>query len=250
MVLKIGSNGKDVEKVQQLLQAAGYTIKVDGDFGPKTRAAVMDFQVHNVDHRGLPLICDGEVGPLTLWRLQNRNTITPHTDPFDVTVLPSGGSTIGRAALTVAISEIAAGAGEIGANNSGLWVRKYLNGLVAEGNPWCAGFASWCFSQTSNGIPFKYSVGARDILNQFKNKGWAFKPDAGIDPAPGDIIVWYRQSMQSGLGHIGLVHSYANGVVNTIEGNRGSFPAKVRGFDYVISREAQLLGFGRVPDKV
>ncbi|HPQ68830.1 MAG TPA: CHAP domain-containing protein [bacterium] len=248
MALKIGAKGNEVKVLQRLLQAVGYSLKVDGIFGPVTRAAVMDFQIHNVDNRGYPLICDGVVGPLTMWRLQNPNKKTPHVDPFDLSKIPKGGSKQGKAALMVALAEMQAGAREIGGNNKGRWVKKYLNGIVPEGNPWCAGFVSWCFSQIPQGIPFQYNVGARNILNQFKKKKWAFSAKDDVQPAPGDIIVWYRGSMQSGLGHIGIVHSYQNGVVNTIEGNRGPFPAPVCGFEYVVSREENLLGFGRVPD--
>jgi len=155
------------------------------------------------------------------------------------------GSPRGRAALRAAIGELQDNAREIGANNSGRYVEKYLNGVMPAPAEWCAGFVSWCFSQHAAGIPFKYHLGARNIRQQFKQKGWLLE---GGEPEPGDIIVWWRDQPDGWKGHIGLVHRCENGIVYTIEGNRGNFPAYVRGFDYVLGRIDRLLGFGRVPD--
>ena len=57
-ILRAGSKGDEVKELQRLLN-----ITVDGDFGPNTLRAVMDFQLR---HGLLP---DGVVGPLTLDRL-------------------------------------------------------------------------------------------------------------------------------------------------------------------------------------
>lgn len=53
-VLKLGSKGKEVEDLQKYLK-----IKVDGDFGPKTKEAVKKFQKSN------KLVVDGIVGEKT-----------------------------------------------------------------------------------------------------------------------------------------------------------------------------------------
>ena len=42
--LRRGATGKDVRKVQRQLVAKGYSLEIDGDFGPKTEAAVKQFQ--------------------------------------------------------------------------------------------------------------------------------------------------------------------------------------------------------------
>ena len=52
-------------------------------------------------------------------------------------------------------------------------------------------------------------------------------------------------TMDSGKGHIGLVHQALDGFLYTIEGNRSPM---VQGFTYVLGRMDKLLGFGRVPD--
>jgi peptidoglycan hydrolase-like protein with peptidoglycan-binding domain len=59
--LTLGSRGKDVEGLQRILVGAGHlpASGVDGDFGPKTKAAVIAFQ------RQLRVTADGIVGPVT-----------------------------------------------------------------------------------------------------------------------------------------------------------------------------------------
>jgi predicted chitinase len=62
--LRQGSKGAGVQTMQQQLVALGYTIGVDGNFGPGTRGAVVDFQ----GKKGLTN--DGVCGPATwaaLW---------------------------------------------------------------------------------------------------------------------------------------------------------------------------------------
>ena len=58
-LLKKGSQGEAVKKLQQTLNSKGYKLTEDGDFGNKTEAAVKAFQKAN----GLEV--DGEVGPMT-----------------------------------------------------------------------------------------------------------------------------------------------------------------------------------------
>jgi peptidoglycan hydrolase-like protein with peptidoglycan-binding domain len=42
--LKIGSKGPDVEVLQAKLTKFGYSLTIDGDFGPRTEGAVKAFQ--------------------------------------------------------------------------------------------------------------------------------------------------------------------------------------------------------------
>lgn len=54
-----GSTGEDVVSIQLLLEARGYSLSIDGDFGPQTAATVEAFQ----SAAGLGV--DGDVGPQT-----------------------------------------------------------------------------------------------------------------------------------------------------------------------------------------
>jgi peptidoglycan hydrolase-like protein with peptidoglycan-binding domain len=58
-LVRQGANGHPVRTLQDLLRARGHTVTVDGDFGPRTDAAVRDFQ------REKHLTVDGVVGPDT-----------------------------------------------------------------------------------------------------------------------------------------------------------------------------------------
>ncbi|HEX2898064.1 MAG TPA: CHAP domain-containing protein [candidate division Zixibacteria bacterium] len=157
-----------------------------------------------------------------------------------------GGGEIGRAALAVAIAELNAGAQEIGGNNCGPWVKKYLNGLAEEVSSWCAGFVSYCYFNSGFAMPFNYTVSARDLCNQFKANNWAFILNDSITPEPGDFVFWWRNHPQSWKGHVGLVHHSANGFLYTIEGNR---TPKVEGFSHRLCQLTSLLAFGRVPNQ-
>ena len=57
--LKLGSKGGNVRTLQTFLNKGGYSLKVDGDFGKATLAAVKDFQGKN------GLTADGIVGQNT-----------------------------------------------------------------------------------------------------------------------------------------------------------------------------------------
>lgn len=59
MFLKIGMTGVAIENLQKNLNQLGAKLLVDGEFGPKTQAAVLKFQS---DHN---LKTDGVVGPVT-----------------------------------------------------------------------------------------------------------------------------------------------------------------------------------------
>lgn len=242
--LKLGSSGADVEYLTERLHETGFLSSRETLFDNEVRKAVRAFQAHHVGPNGRPLSVDGIVGPLSWWALEGNVTPVMVQPP---NVMPGGGSRAGRAALKVALAEMNAGASEEGGNNRGPWVKKYLNGFADEGNSWCAGFVSWCYQQSSTPMPFRYSVGAQSIRNKFKAKGWGFDA-ADTPPEPGDIVVWWRGTTRSWQGHIGLVHHCSDGILYTVEGNKGNFPAPVRQFDYVLDRMPKLLGFGRVPD--
>lgn len=69
-----GSSGENVESIQLMLQAHGYSITADGSYGPQTAATVKSFQsAHN-------LSADGVVGPQT-WPVLIVTTSQGSTGP-------------------------------------------------------------------------------------------------------------------------------------------------------------------------
>ena len=71
--ISYGSKGSDVTELQKLLNQNGYNLDLDGNFGPKTQAAVKEYQQKN----GLSV--DGIVGENTWGALTSASTATPST---------------------------------------------------------------------------------------------------------------------------------------------------------------------------
>jgi len=65
-ILKRGSKGDEVKKLQEFLNHLGYDLEEDGVYGPKTEAAVKDFQKKN------DLDADGVVGAQTGPMIENK----------------------------------------------------------------------------------------------------------------------------------------------------------------------------------
>lgn len=72
--LQNGSRGADVKKLQESLVAAGYNVTADGQYGPKTAAAVRQYQQDN----GLSV--DGMAGEQTLGKLYQPAATQPKTE--------------------------------------------------------------------------------------------------------------------------------------------------------------------------
>ena len=68
-----GDSGQEVTEVQYTLRALGYTLAVDGKFGPQTDRAVRHWQRSN------GLIVDGIVGPATTASLSRATRVAPPT---------------------------------------------------------------------------------------------------------------------------------------------------------------------------
>ncbi len=249
-LLSFGDTGPAVLDLARLLVSRNSLTEpnVGSEFNRALRQAIKDFQARHLDPRGRPLVIDGIVGPLTRWALTHPD----RTDPFLLTPgvpdPPPGPATRGRDALEIALLEIKSGAGEVGANNSGPSVEKYLSGRASTPANWCAAFVCWCFAQHPGPAPFRFTLGARGLRNTFRRRGWLIEPSWENPLLPGDLVFWWRDQPSSWKGHVGLVHHVADGILYTVEGNKGGFPAPVRVFDYVLVRMERLLGFGRVPE--
>ena len=259
-VLRRGSRGPEALTLQRLLNRwlVNYTalLREDGEFGPRTLRAVRAFQTAHTDERGVSLTPDGVVGGIT-WAALHRVT-SGEPDPVPVLTAPTaggrpwwhslpapsyGGSARARAALAKAVEEAVSGAREIGGNNSGPYVEKYLADLVTPPANWCAGFVSWCLRE-SGPMPFPYTVGARSLLTRARAAGLTVYTDPiATPPLPGDIVVWWRVAVGGWQGHTGFVHRAEAGRLYTLEGNKTS---RVEGFDYPLVGLEKLLGLVRV----
>ncbi|RLE18914.1 MAG: peptidoglycan-binding protein [Acidobacteria bacterium] len=247
--LSFGNTGPAVSDLAQLVVHRGFLAASDAGpiFDRRLRQAIKDFQAQHLDSRGRPLVVDGIVGPLTLWALTHPDRPDLALPTPCISDPPPGGNGRGRAALNAALAEVTHGAREEGSNNSGPWVEKYLSGRASTPTNWCTAFVCWSFAQHPEPPPFSFTLGARGLRNTFKRRGWLIEPTAENPLHPGDLVFWWRDQPSSWKGHVGLVHHVANGILFTVEGNKGGFPAPVQVFDYVLARMERLLGFGRIP---
>ncbi|MCZ6807995.1 MAG: CHAP domain-containing protein, partial [Deltaproteobacteria bacterium] len=210
-----------------------------------TSQAVIAFQMRSIGPTGQPLMVDGVVGSVTWWALKtNDQDRANHDRPFAPEFDTAFRNALAARTVAVAMREMAAGAREIGENNRGEFVEKYLRGKTGA---WCAGYASFCVEEASRDtnipMPFNYTGGARNILRQLEAQGFAF--DEG-EPMGGDLMFWWRSAPDSWKGHVEIVTHFAHGTVFSIGGNRGKYPAPVRRFNYSIERERQFLSFARL----
>lgn len=133
-------------------------------------------------------------------------------------------------ALELATHEI--GSGEIGGNNMGETVARYIHPAKPPAN-WCAGFVWYCYLQAAmrleTEMPFKRSLGAKRLGESIAAVGRKFTDPR--EAKPGDVMVFHRGATGSWQGHIAMVervaeaNSDAMGLAGfnvwTVEGNAG-----------------------------
>lgn len=116
-MLRLGSKGAGVREVQTLLVRAGYSLNVDGDFGPSTRDAVKVFQhTHGIR-------ADGVVGPETFTKLQVfRVSASENVSQQRLVDLPEAApaavSTGGGLSVALAADKMSEIAGKIGGSDT------------------------------------------------------------------------------------------------------------------------------------
>ncbi|HYH96066.1 peptidoglycan-binding protein [Hyalangium sp.] len=144
--LRLGAKGGAVTELQNLLRSKGHNVSADGDFGPRTQAAVKSFQAS----RGLA--ADGVVGPQTWAALRSGGVSNPGTPaggkqvtayhngrPSTITVVPVGNGKYMRADAAKNFLAMQSAARSAGVNLSAtsgfrsmeeqrVLYQKYLNG--------------------------------------------------------------------------------------------------------------------------
>ena len=176
------------------------------------------------DISGVPLVLDGNAGPLTEGGIF-LNPIGPHVP-----------------GARTAIQELLAGAQETGRGNTGKWVSKYYQRELSDPRDhgaWCAAFASWCLGQDIEDAPYSWS--ARRLHKRMRSIP---------QPRLGCLATWERASAGPYNGHSGIVvHIETGGAVWTVEGNTGPRGA-VRAYRWLppYTRAVdKLIGFAEVP---
>jgi CHAP domain len=121
----------------------------------------------------------------------------------------------GARALAAAQAEVGVAEQPPGSND-GPRIAEYRAATAGSGvGPWCAYFTSWAAGQA--GVPLGEAgqgFGSVSALYGWAQRtGRATPAGPGVQPTPGDLIVW-------GGHHIGIVESVdGDGSIHTIEGN-------------------------------
>lgn len=152
-----------------------------------------------------------------------------------------------QAVLTNAINDI--GKGEGGENNWGPYVQGLLNGVGIDfPASWCAA-AVWRWIASAMDLQnLKFinlfnlqNPSAKAMYNACRELGWLV-----TRPQPGDLI-FFKRTGESWYAHVGVVETFNewDHTVPTIEGNKGTFPAKVKRYEYKTPID-NLLGYARL----
>ncbi len=131
-----------------------------------------------------------------------------------LTATPAPASSAGQAVLNAVRGEVGVAEQPPGSNDAPR-IAHYRQATAGSGvGPWCAYFTSWAARES--GVPLGETgqgFGRVDDVYAWAQRAGKAIPNApGVQPQPGDLIVWDE--------HIGVVESVgADGTISTIEGN-------------------------------
>ncbi|OAI03761.1 peptidoglycan-binding protein [Methylomonas methanica] len=203
--LQKGDKKGQVKLIQEWLYLHDEKIAIDNNFGSATDTAVRDFQAKN----SLPV--NGIVDQITFDAL-----ISPITKAL--APIPANGKSLGELVVAYARQHLAQHPLEVGGQNSGPWVRLYMNGNEGEEWAWCAGFTCFCLKQAcdtlNRPLPFKTTFSCDSLAAFAKEKG-VFVSDS--DASPGSFFLVRRTDTD--WTHTGIVTEVIGDVIRTIEGN-------------------------------
>lgn len=236
MILRKGSAGPAVEELQGLLARHGfYAGAQDGDFGPKTEAAVRQFQA------SIGLKSDGVVGEAT-WRELRVSERSPQSKRDQEYLLGLVNWTIptrAKAALNAAILDVGKRELPTGSNvgpeiehllknpmpsGKGESYYDYIGYDGAGAPPWCA--LAVCAWVAKSGIfPFPRWFGGVSQLESWAGKAGLFRTNRSEVWPSGAIFTMGRamsgSDPQTSIrnGHCGLVVMDEGDSIVTVEGN-------------------------------
>ncbi len=219
----VANTEKDVLKIQSWLTlfelanpGSGTLTGIDGDFGPATEKAVINFQkTKGVAQTG---IVDADVFTMLCQPLRNAFETIPTGNGLRERILSTAMIHVSNFPHELTISH---------QSNSGPWVRSYMDGQEGENLLWCMGFVQTIIDQAASSLnknfktlmPQTFScdiIGStgldRGLLTRFER--------VRQDPSsvrPGDIFLIERTAFD--WIHTGIIISIGDSVFETLEGN-------------------------------
>lgn len=230
-----GAEGQPVKRVQEWLNLHGYGLAIDGDFGNVTEQKIKQFQqMHGLEESG---IVDDSTFRALIHPLLQALTPLEHS---------SGG--LAEVVHQYALAHLAQRPREVGGQNSGPWVRLYMEGHQGEQWAWCAGFVKFILSQAAETLqmtpPILGSFSCDTLAAQGQSSGRLVRDiDVldGINPI-GDLSplsIFLVRRTDTDWTHAGFATAFNEVLFETIEGNtndegsREGFEvcARSRGYD-------------------
>lgn len=208
-ILKRGNRGRAVKTVQEWLTLHGFSLQVDGAFGPATQRALEAFQ---------------KKSSLSLTGTVNRDTYNALFAPLDYVQAPVRATgTLSKTLLAHAGRHLRQHPMEVGGQNRGPWVRLYMKGNEGEAWPWCAGFVSYVLKQAcqTQGVrsPISTSFSCDLLASGAKQKNRFLRGTrANPDTLPPGSIFLNRRTATDWV-HTGIVVAAHADSIETIEGN-------------------------------
>jgi hypothetical protein len=206
--LAYGSHGRQVRTLQRLLNKLGFKpkLEVDGIFGPKTEAALKNYQ----HKQHLPV--NGVAGDKT-WE-----ALLGHPIKIDN---PSGGP----AAPSTGAGKLPDGfRGRLvelirtQANKLQPRANKYTQWAGHPAEAWCADFVSWAYAKSGHNLGVK--SGVWQWRQYFQAKGaWHSN---NVTPVVGAVVCFDWPNYAGMDNHVGIVSRVEHGRVYYISGNTGS----------------------------
>lgn len=236
MLVRSGSHGSAVLKVQKELKAAGVSPgPLDGDFGSKTRAAVMTYQ------RKHHLAVDGVVGNKTWYALTHdafKPGSKPGTKPTKPGTKPGPVTQPGGRPSTKVQKLLAEARKHLGFHEGSGNKNPFSRALGRPPEAWCADFVSYCAKKAGLHVN---TASAQMVAEQIKKQGgWKGRHN----PQPGDAVTFRWDGSHGWADHVGMVERvFKRGgktYIQTIEGNSSD---SVRRKTYLASSSV-INGFG------
>lgn len=217
LILKKGSKGPDVDRLQRLLNSElkpGPRLPVDGVFGDKTNDAVMKFQMT----RGLPV--DGVVGPQT-WTAMGQKFAVPPSQPANgapsLVSQPADARASGAPWMEIVLAENERGVKGIpGKINNPRIVEYHSETSLHATNDetaWCSAFVNWVMKQS--GYTGTHNAAAISWLK------WGLELTT---PRYGAITIVYntKHSSHASGNHVSFWISQDSTHITLLGGNQGN----------------------------
>jgi hypothetical protein len=209
-----GGNKKQAKFVQERLCMAGFAVHTDGDFGPATKQALQNFQRDNA------LTQSGVYG------MREHDLLTrPFVDAINP--FPAGAKPLGDLIVRAGRQHVKQHPIEIGGENSGPWVRMYMDGNEGIEWKWCAGFSFFMIAQAcafaGKPMPMAKSFTVDTVVdrakaaNLFLSEAQAKATAGKARIVPGSLFVVRASSTH--WSHVGIVSQADKESFGTIEGN-------------------------------